>query len=115
MLVEYSRRQMNSLRPGRSVDAHKGSVGKVLLLCGSEGFTGAAALAAMGALRTGIGLVYLGVPRCIYQIEAIKLNEAVVFPLRLVWGCSLRDSPLMNRQWRIWRGFFPAVRSLPPG
>lgn len=81
MRIKYSQRQMHALRPKRKIDCHKGTVGKVLLLCGSEGFTGAAALATMGALRSGIGLAYLGVPRGIYEIEAIKLNEAVVFPL----------------------------------
>ena len=70
-----------ALLPDRKENAHKGNFGKVLLLCGSRGFTGAAYLAAMGALRTGAGLVYLGVPESIYQIEAIKLNEAIVFPL----------------------------------
>ena len=52
-----------------------------MLLCGSVGFTGAAYLAAMGALRCGAGLVFLGVPQSIYAIEAMKLNEPVVFPL----------------------------------
>lgn len=66
--------------PDRKIDAHKGDFGKILLLCGSRGYTGAAALAAMGALRSGAGLVYLGVPECIYAIEAVKLNEAIVFP-----------------------------------
>lgn len=67
--------------PDRDPQAHKGDFGKVLLLCGSRGYTGAAALAAMGALRTGSGLVYLGVPESIYFIEAVKLTEAIVFPL----------------------------------
>jgi NAD(P)H-hydrate epimerase len=67
--------------PDRDPHSHKGSFGKILLLCGSRGFTGAAALAAMGALRSGAGLVYLGVPDCIYDIEAIKLTEPVVLPL----------------------------------
>ena len=70
-----------SILPDRHPDAHKGDFGKILLLCGSRGYTGAAALAAMGALRSGAGLVYLGVPECIYAIEAVKLTEAVVFPL----------------------------------
>ena len=35
----------------------------------------------MGALRTGAGLVYLGVPECIYAIEAVKLTEPIVLPL----------------------------------
>lgn len=67
--------------PNRFADSHKGNFGKVLLLCGSRGYTGAAALAAMGALRTGAGLVYLAVPESIYEIEAVKLNEAIVQPL----------------------------------
>lgn len=67
--------------PERAPETHKGSYGKILLICGSRGFTGAAAMAAMGALRSGAGLVYLGVPESIYAIEAVKLNEAVVFPL----------------------------------
>ena len=67
--------------PDRSSDSHKGDYGKILLLCGSRGYTGAAALAAMGALRCGAGLVYLGVPESIYAIEAAKLLEPVVFPL----------------------------------
>ena len=67
--------------PDRDLCANKTDMGRLLLLCGSEGFTGAAALSAMGALRGGSGLVYLCVPRCIYQIEAIKLNEPIVLPL----------------------------------
>ena len=70
-----------SLLPDRDLWGHKGSFGKILLLCGSRGFTGAAYLSAMGALRTGAGLTFLGVPESIYAIEAVKLNEPVVFPL----------------------------------
>ena len=70
-----------SLLPDRKADSHKGNYGKILLLCGSRGYTGAAYLAAMGALRSGAGLVYLGVPESIYDIEAVKLHEPVIFPL----------------------------------
>lgn len=70
-----------SILPDRRADAHKGDFGKLLLLCGSRGYTGAAALAAMGALRSGAGLVFLGVPESIYAIEAVKLTEAIVFSL----------------------------------
>ena len=72
---------IRTLLPVRRPDTHKGDYGKILLLCGSRGFTGAAALAAMGALRTGAGLVYLAVPESIYAIEAVKLTEPVVLPL----------------------------------
>ena len=73
--------ELLELIPKRDLLAHKGQVGKVLLLCGSKGFTGAAALCAMGALRSGAGLVYVGVPKCIYPIVAGKLTEAIVFPI----------------------------------
>ena len=75
-----------SILPDRDPYAHKGKFGKILLLCGSRGYTGAAALSAMGALRSGAGLVFLGVPESIYAIEAVKLTEAIVFPLPDVDG-----------------------------
>ena len=79
--IELDHKQVLSILPDRLPETHKGDYGKVLLLCGSRGYTGAAYLAAMGALRTGAGLVFLGVPESIYAIEAVKLYEAVVFPL----------------------------------
>lgn len=81
MFDQLNAARVLDLLPDRDVKAHKGDFGKILLLCGSRGFTGAAYLAAMGALRCGAGLVYLGVPESIYAIEAVKLNEPVVFPL----------------------------------
>ncbi len=79
--VILSHADVLTVLPQRRLDAHKGDFGRLLLLCGSRGYTGAAALAAMGALRSGAGLVYLGVPESIYAIEAVKLTEPVVFPL----------------------------------
>lgn len=73
--------RVRKVLPRRSPNGHKGDYGRILLLCGSCGYTGAAALSAMGALRSGAGLVYLGVPESIYAIEATKLNEPIVFPL----------------------------------
>jgi len=69
------------LLPDRDPWGHKGSFGRILLICGSRGYTGAAYLSAMGALRSGAGLTFLGVPESIYAIEAVKLHEPVVFPL----------------------------------
>ena len=80
-MLQLDHTQVLSLLPDRKLDSPKGDFGRILLLCGSEGYTGAAALSAMGALRSGAGLVYLGVPRCIYAIEAVKLTEPIVFPL----------------------------------
>ena len=79
--MELNHEKVLKILPDRAIDAHKGDFGKILLLCGSKGYTGAAYLAAMGALRGGAGLVFLCVPESIYEIEAIKLNEAIVFPL----------------------------------
>ena len=87
------------LLPDRDPWGHKGSFGKILLLCGSRGFTGAAYLAAMGALRSGAGLTFLGVPESIYAIEAVKLNEPVVFPLPDAAGKLSREAvpEILNR------------------
>lgn len=76
-----SHEEVLSILPERDPWGHKGDFGRILLLCGSRGYTGAAYFAAMGALRSGAGLVFLGVPESIYAIEAVKLNEPVVFPL----------------------------------
>ena len=78
---QLTKQDICQLLPNRKANTHKGDYGKILLLCGSRGYTGAAALAATGALRTGAGLVYLGVPESIYEIEAIKLTEPVIQPL----------------------------------
>lgn len=80
IILDHS--QILQLLPDRPAESHKGTFGKILLLCGSRGYTGAAALAAMGALRSGAGLVYLAVPECIYEIEATKLTEPVIYPVK---------------------------------
>lgn len=80
-LYEFDHETVLKTLPQRAPDAHKGNFGKILLLCGSRGYTGAPAFAALGALRVGAGLVYLAVPESIYSIEAVKLNEPIVIPL----------------------------------
>jgi NAD(P)H-hydrate epimerase len=67
--------------PFRRPDAHKGSCGTVFALAGSLGFTGAAALTAQAALRSGAGLVYLGVPESLHDVMAVKLTEVIIRPL----------------------------------
>ena len=92
MLKELNHEAVLSILPDRDPWGHKGTFGKILLLCGSRGYTGAAYLAAMGALRSGAGLTFLGVPESIYAIEAVKLNEPVVFPLPDEGGCLSADA-----------------------
>ena len=67
--------------PDRPRDGHKGTFGTVVLLAGSQGFTGAAYLAAMGAARSGAGLVRLLVAQSIYPILAEKCAEVIVGPV----------------------------------
>jgi ADP-dependent NAD(P)H-hydrate dehydratase / NAD(P)H-hydrate epimerase len=78
-LVEKS--DVRKVLPKRSIHAHKYSVGKILVLAGSKGLTGAAALCCTSALRTGAGAVVLGTPEPVYPILARKLTETMVFPL----------------------------------
>ena len=78
---EMTETDVRRLLPVRPRESHKGDFGRVLLLCGSTGFTGAARLAARAAMRTGSGLVFLGVPEAVYPIVAAGLEEPVVFPL----------------------------------
>ena len=57
------------LKP-RAVDAHKGDFGKVLIIAGSVGMSGAAALAGRAALRAGAGLVRVATPKSVLPIVA---------------------------------------------
>jgi hydroxyethylthiazole kinase-like uncharacterized protein yjeF len=65
----------------RDNDSHKGTYGHLLILAGSAGKTGAAILAAKGALRTGCGLVSLCVPYDLNTIFETSLAEAMTIPL----------------------------------
>lgn len=67
--------------PRRKRDAHKGNFGRLFILAGSREYTGAPALCANAAVRTGAGLVTLGVPEEIHSIAAVKCSEAMVWPL----------------------------------
>ena len=69
------------LLPERDPYAHKGEFGRVMILAGSMGYTGAAAMAARAALRCGSGLVTVLVPQAVYLIVASKLDEAMVHPV----------------------------------
>ena len=69
------------LLPKRRPDTHKGDYGKLLIAGGAVGYTGAPTLCARAAVRAGAGLVYLGVPAPIYEITAVKNDEAMPFPL----------------------------------
>lgn len=67
--------------PRRKRDSHKGDYGRVLIVAGSQGYTGAPVFAAQGALRSGAGLVFLGVPQEVYPIVAARCSSEMPFPL----------------------------------
>jgi len=67
--------------PARPRDGHKGTFGTVVVLGGSQGYTGAAYLTSMGAARSGAGIVRLMVAQSIYPILAEKCTEVVVGPV----------------------------------
>ena len=75
--VEFVREAL----PPRRADGHKGDFGKLLVLGGSVGYTGAPYLTAGAAVHSGCGLVYLGVPESIWAVEAQKCVSAMPFPL----------------------------------
>src|SRR5262249_39204240 len=58
-----TRERMRELVPARAADSNKGDFGRVLVIAGSLGRTGAAHMSAMGALRSGAGLVTVAAPR----------------------------------------------------
>ncbi len=67
--------------PRRRVDTHKGEAGRVLVVAGSVGRSGAAVLTAYGAQRSGAGLVTVAVPQAIYPIVGSAVIEGMPFPL----------------------------------
>lgn len=67
--------------PPRAPDGNKGSFGTSLLICGSRGYTGAACLAAMAAVRAGAGLVRLAYPQSLSPIIESRILEPVKHPL----------------------------------
>lgn len=56
--------------PSRPTDGHKGTFGRVMIVAGSQGMSGAAILSGVSALRAGAGLVYLTIPDCILGVVA---------------------------------------------
>jgi len=88
-----------TLRPvvsRRNYDAYKNQFGRIGIVAGSKGFTGAAIMCSLGALRAGAGLVEIFVPEDIYEIVASAAPpEAMVKPV-----LSYRDLP--NESVDVW-------------
>lgn len=78
--------------PQRPSVSHKGSYGRVLVVAGSTGMTGAAALASEAALRAGAGLVTLAIPKSLNPILEGLLPEVMTLPLSETEAGSLSVS-----------------------
>ena len=76
-----TRERMREIVPARAADSHKGDFGRILIVAGSLGRTGAAHLAAMGALRSGAGLVTIATPRSCLAVVAAMAPEYMTEPL----------------------------------
>ncbi|MBN1586640.1 MAG: NAD(P)H-hydrate dehydratase [Candidatus Omnitrophica bacterium] len=88
---------LKSLRTlqARKAQTHKGDYGRLLVVAGSPGMSGAAVLCARAALRSGVGLVKVACPESIAPIVAGAVPEAL--------GCSLPETPagaLAARSWK---------------
>jgi len=75
--VSFTLAQARKLLPARPKASNKGDFGHVLVIAGSPGMGGAAALAGMGALRSGAGLVTVAVPKSRQDMVAAVLPEAL--------------------------------------
>ena len=83
----------------REAESHKGTYGHLLVIGGSLGLTGAAALASEAALRTGAGLVTCACPGHVNPILEVKLTEAMTWPLPIT-----REGRLGEEALRVLRG-----------
>lgn len=78
--------------PARAPQAHKRSVGKVLVVAGSSGMSGAAVLAAMGAYRSGTGLLKMAVPKDLVSAVDSAVLEAITVGLPATSSGSIASS-----------------------
>lgn len=70
-----------TLLPLRALDAHKGTCGRILVVAGSRGMTGAAYLSSLAALRVGAGMVTLAVPESFADLMEMKTTEVMTVPV----------------------------------
>lgn len=78
-IISYSR--VKSSIPCRKVNTHKGDYGRIFIVAGSKGLTGAAIMASKAALRSGGGLITLGCADCLNNIFEVCLHEVMTLPL----------------------------------
>ena len=80
-MTEIDQSFVDHIMPRRDPKANKNAFGRIVCVCGSAGYTGAAYFAAQGAVRMGSGVVTLATPEKAWPVLAVKLNEPVVRPV----------------------------------
>ncbi len=80
-------KEVSNMIGKRKAQLHKGDAGKILLVGGKKGMTGAVYLSAEGAVRSGAGLVSCVVPEDVNAILEQKLTEAMTIPMSGTEGC----------------------------
>ena len=118
-------RDVAALLPKRRRAAHKGDFGHLLIIAGSEGYTGAPVLTAQAAARAGVGLVTLAVPRSIYRVVAANCPPEVMprpadfdklDPTEFAGFTAVALGPGLGQQartqkmiWKVVSGWFPPL------
>lgn len=90
-MERIDRELVRRLLPRRRADGHKGTFGKVYVLGGAVGYTGAPVYAAEAAARSGAGLVYAGVPAEVYPIVAARCAAAMARPIPETYEALLAE------------------------
>lgn len=80
-IFRIEKSDIKKILPVRSLNSNKYTNGKVFILTGSKGLTGASYLSALSALRCGSGAVVAGIPESVADIMEVKLTEVMKLPL----------------------------------
>ena len=80
-MIEINQDFADGVLHSRNPETNKNDYGRILCVCGSAGYTGAAYFSAQGAVRMGSGIVTLATPEGAWPVLAVKLNEPVVRPM----------------------------------
>ena len=95
--------------PLRPDDANKGTMGTLVNISGSYSMAGACILSSMSALRSGVGLLKVALPKSIYEIVASLAYEAVFLPL------DESENGFLHVQWAGYTGYVSKAFVMPFG
>ena len=104
-VIVLDRNYIAGLAPARPADGHKGTFGSILVWAGSPGMAGAAYMCANAAGRSGVGLVYIWIPRELMTPMFLSMPQAITHPVP-------EDFALVQKELS---DFLPKVRSVVVG